>query len=103
MHSLPTCLFFEVKKELLVEDESHSTDFFYFGLCGGVPVDEVGCDGDCQFTPELLPFETWENGKNKDGREKEMGMLIFTSKQRPISLSRGNLAVNHNCKEVILG
>lgn len=41
-----TCLLFEVKKELLVEDEGHSADLLHSGLCCGVSVDEVGRDGD---------------------------------------------------------
>lgn len=77
----PTCLLFEVEKEFLVEDEGHSADLFYFGLCTGVPVDEVGRDGNCKFTPELLPFETW---KNKDIDIE--GMWIFPSNTVPSDL-----------------
>lgn len=62
----PTCLLFEVEKELLIEDEGHAADLFYFGLGSGVPVDEVGCDGDCQLPPELLSLETWERKRQWD-------------------------------------
>lgn len=70
----PTCLLFEVEKELLVENESHAADLFYFGLCSGVPVDEVGCDGDRQLPPELFSFETWEQDseiKNETKKQRE--------------------------------
>lgn len=55
--STPTCLLFEVEKELLVEDKGHAADLLHLGLGGGVPVDEVGSDGDGQLPPELLPFK----------------------------------------------
>ena len=58
-----TRLLFEVKEELLVEDEGDAADLLDFGLCSSVPVDEVGRDGDRQLPPELLPFETWEKVK----------------------------------------
>lgn len=54
----PTCFLFEIEKKLLVEDEGHAADLFYFGLCSCVSVDEIGCDGNRQLPPELLPFET---------------------------------------------
>lgn len=61
----PTCFLFKVQEEFLVEDERHAADLLYFGFRCGVPVDEVGCDGDCQLSPELLPFETWAGGAKK--------------------------------------
>lgn len=54
-----TCFLFQIQEEFLVEDERHAADLLYFGFRSGVPVDEVGCDGDRQLSPELLPFETW--------------------------------------------
>lgn len=58
-----TCFLFKVQEEFLVEDECHAADLLYFGFRCGVPVDEVGRDGDRQLSPELLPFETWAGGK----------------------------------------
>lgn len=57
----PTCLLFEVKKKLLVEDEGHSADLLHLGLRRGVPVDEVGRDGDRQLASELFSFKTWKD------------------------------------------
>lgn len=61
----PTCFLFKIQEEFLVEDERHAADLLHFGFRSGVPVDEVGCDGNRQLPPELLPFETWERGGGK--------------------------------------
>lgn len=50
-----TCGFSQILKELLIEDESHPTDLLYLGLGSRVSVNEVGCNGDGQLTPELFP------------------------------------------------
>ena len=41
----------------MVEDEGHTADLLHFGLGGGVPVDEVGRDGDGQLAAELFSPE----------------------------------------------
>lgn len=111
----PTCFLFEVKEELLVEDKGHTADFFHFGLRGGVPVDEVGSDGNGKLPPELLSFETWERKKTKSDKEwsketrkkkRRRGDVNLPKQTSPIGLSgktKGNLALNHNYKVVILG
>lgn len=40
------CLLLEFQKELLVENEGHTTDLLHFSLCCGVPVDKISRDGD---------------------------------------------------------
>lgn len=67
----PTCFLFKFQEEFLVEDERHAADLLHFGFRSGVPVDEVGCDGDRQLAPELLPFETWARGKKSTNVRKE--------------------------------
>ena len=44
-------------EEPLVEDERHTADLLHLGLGRGVPVLEVGRDGDGQLPPELLALE----------------------------------------------
>ena len=51
-------LLLQVQEELLVEDEGHARDLLHRGLGVGVPVDEVGRDGDGQLASELFPLET---------------------------------------------
>lgn len=65
MYFSRTCFLFEVEEELLVEDEGHAADLFHLGLRRGVPVDEVGCDGDRQLPSKLLPLETCGSKKSK--------------------------------------
>lgn len=52
-----TCGFSKVLEELLVEDEGYSTDLFHLCFCSRIAVNEVCCDSDSQFAPELLPPE----------------------------------------------
>ena len=44
-------------EELLVEDESHSTDFLHGSLLTTIVVLEVGSDGQCQLPPQFLPVK----------------------------------------------
>lgn len=80
----PTCLLFEVKKKLLVKNEGHTADLFYFGLCSSVSVDEVGCDGNRQLPPELLPFETWRRKSEIKNETETEGIWIL--KIKPVLL-----------------
>lgn len=56
-----TCVLPQVLEEPLVEDEGHAADLLHLGLGGGVPVFEVGCDGDGQLPSELLSSETFSH------------------------------------------
>lgn len=40
----PTCFLFKVLEELLIEDESNTTNFFYFGFCSCISVYKIGSD-----------------------------------------------------------
>lgn len=51
----------QLLEEPLVEDEGHATDLLHFGLCCGVPVFKVGCDGNGQLPSELLSSETFSH------------------------------------------
>lgn len=59
----PTCFFLQVLEEFLIEDEGHAADLLHLGLRRRVSVDEVGCDGDGQFSPEFFPSKSC--GKKK--------------------------------------
>lgn len=59
-----TCGFPEVLEELLVEDERHAADLLHLGLRRGVPVDEVGRDGNGQLSPELLAPKPCKRQRN---------------------------------------
>lgn len=76
---LLTCLLFELQKELLVKDEGHAADFFHFGLRCGVPVDEVSCNSDGQFTSKLFAGETWREGKKNLSNESCKGKPMVRS------------------------
>lgn len=60
-----TCGLSEVLEELLVEDERHAADLLHLGLRRGVPVDEVGRDGNGQLSPELLAPKPCKRQRNK--------------------------------------
>lgn len=64
-----TCFFFKVLEKFLIEDESHTTNFFYFGLSCTVSVNEVG--GDCY---SQLPTKFFSSEPCVKKRE-EMGIL----------------------------
>lgn len=55
-----TCLLLEFQKELLVKNEGHTTDLLHFGLCCGVPVNKVSCDGDGQLPSKLFAGKTYQ-------------------------------------------
>lgn len=63
MTNWQTCGVSEILEELLVEDEGHSTDLLDFGLSRGVAVDEVGRDGDGEFTAEFFPPKPYRKDK----------------------------------------
>ena len=52
-----TCFFFKVLEKLLIEDESHTTNFFHLGLRRAVSVYEVGGDCDGQLPTEFFSPE----------------------------------------------
>lgn len=59
----PTRFLFKVLEELLIEDESNTTNFFYLGFCSCISVYKIGSDSYSQLSTELLPPETWEATK----------------------------------------
>lgn len=59
----PTRFLFKVLEELLIEDESNATNFFYLGFCSCISVYKIGSDSYSQLSTKLLPPETWEANK----------------------------------------
>jgi len=55
---IPTRLSEQILEELLVIDTGYTTYLSYLGLSCSVPVDEIGCDSDCQLSSELLMLKT---------------------------------------------
>lgn len=60
-----TSVFLEFQKELLVEYKGDTTDLLHFGLCCGVLVDKVCCDGYGQFPSKLFATESCIVGLKK--------------------------------------
>lgn len=58
-----TCGISEILEELLVEDEGHTADLFYFGFSCGVAIDEVRCDRNREFTTEFFPAKPYRKEK----------------------------------------
>lgn len=58
-----TCGISEILEELLVEDEGHTADLFYFGFSCGVAIDEVCCDSNCKFTAEFFSAKPYRKEK----------------------------------------
>ena len=58
------------RKNFWVEDEGHAADLLHFDLCRGVPVDEVGRDGDGQLPAELFASETFSERRKENSAMK---------------------------------
>lgn len=69
-----TSFFFKVLEKLLVEDESHATNFFHLGLRRAVSVYEVGGDGDSQLPPEFFPSEPCAGKREDVGLSSRFGV-----------------------------
>ena len=67
-------------KELLVKNKGHTGDFFDAGFFLRIVIDEVGRDGDRQFTP----------GGSKVKTMKNAWFAILFLKTKPVQLKKAN-------------